>query len=92
MLADKLSGRGLDVQEPILLVSDDNRHGATKEGIKQALAKIAVEATPDGVFFLNFFRAWLRRQGSAVLHLARQHSGKLPGCEQDAAGKGHQRG
>jgi len=37
-----------------LLVSDDNRHGATKEGIKQALAKIAVEATPDDVFFLSF--------------------------------------
>jgi WD40 repeat protein/uncharacterized caspase-like protein len=54
VLAEKLRGRGLDVQEPVLLVSDDKRNGATNGGIRQALTKIAAEATPDDVFFLSF--------------------------------------
>jgi hypothetical protein len=54
VLAEMLGARGLDVQEPVLLVSDDRRNGATKEGIRQALAQIAAEATPDDVFFLSF--------------------------------------
>ena len=54
VLAEKLKDRGLDVEEPVLLVSDGTREGATKEGIRQALAKIAAEATPDDVFFLSF--------------------------------------
>jgi WD40 repeat protein len=54
VLIDKLRGRGLDVQEPVLLVSDDKRNGATKQGIRKALSKIASEAAPDDVFFLSF--------------------------------------
>jgi WD40 repeat protein/uncharacterized caspase-like protein len=54
VLADKFRQRGLDVQAPVLLVSDGTREGATKEGMKQSVARIAAEATPDDVFFLSF--------------------------------------
>jgi len=54
VLAEKLKDRGLDVQEPVLLVSDDRHEGATREAIHAALAKIAAQATPDDVFFLSF--------------------------------------
>ena len=54
VLEQKLKDRGLDVQRPVLLVSDGTGEGATREGIRAALAKIAAEATPDDVFFLSF--------------------------------------
>jgi WD40 repeat protein len=54
VLSQRLKDRGLDVQPPMLLISDHQKNGATKEGIRDALHKIATAATPDDVFFLSF--------------------------------------
>jgi len=53
ILAERLTKRGLDVK-PVLLVSTDQVNDATKGKIRDALARIAVSATPDDVFFLSF--------------------------------------
>lgn len=52
-LSERLTKRGFDV-EAVRLVSTDTESGATKEGIHDALKRIAAEATPDDVFFLSF--------------------------------------
>jgi WD40 repeat protein len=53
VLDERLRARGLLVT-PVKLVSDDEEDGATKVRIREALEKIAKEATPDDVFFLSF--------------------------------------
>ena len=54
VLAERLRGRGVDVQTPVVLVSDGVREGATKAGIRAGLAEIAAKATPDDLLFLSF--------------------------------------
>ncbi len=53
VLGERLNARGLDVR-PTLLVSTDKIQDATKQKIRDALARIAAAATPDDVFFLSF--------------------------------------
>jgi len=53
VLSQNLTKRGLDVSA-VLLVSDEKGNGATKERIEEALKTIAMQATPDDVFFLSF--------------------------------------
>jgi len=53
VLGERLSARGLDVR-PMLLVSTGQIKDATKQKIRNALARIAAAATPDDVFFLSF--------------------------------------
>jgi len=54
VLAERLRERGLDLQLPILLLSDATQEGATKQRMHEELAKIAAAAAPDDVFFLSF--------------------------------------
>ncbi len=53
VLGERLTARTLDVR-PNLLVSTDKFKDATKQKIRDTLARIAVAATPDDVFFLSF--------------------------------------
>jgi WD40 repeat protein len=53
LLTERLTARGLEVR-PTVLVSTDAVNDATKEKIRDALARIAAAATPDDVFFLSF--------------------------------------
>lgn len=53
ILTDRLKARGFDVR-PVTLTSTDAAAGATKQQIREALAAIAREATPDDVLFLSF--------------------------------------
>ncbi|HEY2466918.1 MAG TPA: caspase family protein [Terracidiphilus sp.] len=53
VLGERLTARGLDAR-PTVLVSIDQINDATKQKIRNALARIAAAATPDDVFFMSF--------------------------------------
>lgn len=53
ILSERLTARGLEVR-PRVLVSTDQANDATKVKIREALAQIASQATPDDVFFMSF--------------------------------------
>lgn len=53
ILSEKLKARGFDVH-PLVLTSTDKADHARRADIRQALAAIASQATPDDAFFLSF--------------------------------------
>jgi hypothetical protein len=53
LLSDRLKRQGFDVKA-LRLVSTDSQSQATKSGIRDAITKIAGQATPDDFLFLSF--------------------------------------